>query len=165
MTNEDIETISNLEFLILNLNNEIDDIENQLNVNELDSTGSDDYFIWRKKAITSKTYKYKKLRTQSLKLKQFRRNIHERNLAKRGKVSNISTTMHQAMMKMQKAVKENKESEKTKRHKISNGKDKLTFNEFKRLIKLEIGEERCIELLEKARNIVESPIEVEYKYG
>ena len=163
MTNEESEKLSEIELEIANLTNDIEAIECQLEVNELNSDGHDEYFLWRNKAITAKTQKYKSLRLKHLKATDLKRKVNVRLIREknfRREYPSQPVTKHQAFLNAQKDIADKKETEKTKRHRISENINLKIFKEFKRIIRSEFGEEKYMELINNARKEVEFIINV-----
>lgn len=147
-----IDEINELEKAILTVSDNIAEIDLQLEVNEIHADGDDNYFDWIKKAKTAKFYKVKRLHKLTLDLKILNRAAHG-NVPKKQKSG--GEVMHQAMVKAHITAKENKEIEKTKRHKISEDINLKVYQVFKDEVSNLIGKDEYIKLIDKCRTIVE----------
>ena len=147
--------ISYLEDSILKEEYEIILVENQLETKELNADGSDEYFDWRKRAITA--INMKRARKNSMK----RQLSYWREILKKTKSENNiqlkrEGLINQEKIREEKAAKRSahlfmsmtkveKEKEKTKRHKASEAKDVKIGREFRKIIKALIGEEKYLD--------------------
>lgn len=142
--------ISMIEDLILKLDFEIEVIETQIEKNELTSTGSDDYFDWRRRALVSLSYKRTFKNSAKRQLNYWVRLLN--GIARKEKEK--AREAHVKVLELSLAKSKIKEKEKSERHRISENRKILTANKFKLLIKDMIGADKYIELIREADRLV-----------
>jgi len=162
-----------LQDLLLKEDYEIIIIENQLETKELNADGSNEYFEWRKRAISAINFRRAKKNSvkrqlnhwefllQSIKTEseiQLKREgiAHSKEMLEKGrelkKEKEIARILRHDKL-VQATLK--KEQEKTKRHQESENEDLLILKEFKILVKEFLGMDKYVELIQLAhKNII-----------